>query len=80
MNEISERLEKIISPYVKNQDALKNFSENTQILDELDINSARLVDIVISIEDEFGIEIGDDEADNIQTIGDVIGLIDKKIQ
>lgn len=77
MNEaqITEKVVALITPYVKNLDALKTIGKDTTILSDLGVNSARLVDIVLSFEDEFGIEVDDDSADSIATIGDAVALI-----
>ena len=54
-------------------------TEKTHILNDLKVNSARLVDIIIKCEDTFGIEIDDEDADKIRTIGDAIGIIRAKV-
>ncbi len=51
----------------------------TSILDDLKINSARLVDIVLDFEDVFDIEVDDDDADSVATVGDGVNLILAKI-
>jgi acyl carrier protein len=48
---------------------------DTNILDELKVNSARLVDVVLAFEDEFDIEIPDEDVDSVNTIGDCVRLI-----
>ena len=45
----------------------------THILDELKVNSARLVDVVLAFEDEFDIEIADEDVDSVKTVGDCGG-------
>jgi acyl carrier protein len=77
--EIFDRVVKILTPYVKNQEALKNASLATHILDDLKVNSARLVDVVLEIEDAFNIEIDDDDVDKVETIGNAVDLIEAKI-
>jgi acyl carrier protein len=81
MNEaqITEKVIALITPYVKNQEALKTISKDTSILADLGVNSARLVDIVLAFEDEFDIEVSDDAADSIATIGDAVNLIGKLV-
>ncbi len=69
----------IIDEYVKESGKLENASMNTDIINDLRVNSARLVDIIINCEDTFDIEIDDDDADKIKTIGDAVGVIDEKI-
>jgi acyl carrier protein len=65
----------ILKPYVKDQTLLENATKETHILDDLKVNSARLVDVIIKCEDVFEIEIEDDDADQIRTIGDAVTVI-----
>jgi acyl carrier protein len=51
------------------------FPSERSILKDLQVNSARLVDIVIEIEDKFGIEVKDGDADAIRTVGDAVALV-----
>jgi acyl carrier protein len=51
----------------------------TNILDDLKVNSARLVDVVIAFEDEFDIEIDDEDVDTVNTVGDAVRLISSKL-
>ena len=77
--EIFERIVKILTPFVKNQDALDSVSVDTHILNELKVNSARLVDVVLEFEDAFDIEIADDDADKVETVGSAVTLIQAKV-
>ena len=73
--EAFERVVKILTPHVRNTDALKSVKNETNILDDLKVNSARLVDMVLSFEDEFEIEIPDEDVDGVNTVGDCVKLI-----
>ena len=77
--EIFDRVVKILTPYVKNQEALEGASMATHILDDLKVNSARLVDVVLEFEDAFNIEIDDDDVDTVETVGNAVALIEAKI-
>lgn len=77
--QIFEKVSSLITPFAKNQDGVQNMNEQTKILEDLGVNSARLVDIILAFEDEFDIEVDDDAADEIWTIGDAVKLIDSKI-
>lgn len=68
----------ILSPYAKNKAALAEVGPHTDILRDLQVNSARLVDIILGIEDAFDIEIADEEADEVVTVGDAVNLILRK--
>lgn len=78
-SEVLEGVVKILTPWVKNQDALAAVSMETNILDDLKVNSARLVDVVIAFEDEFDIEIEDEDVDTVNTVGDAVNLIVSKL-
>jgi len=77
-NEIFDQVVKILTPYVKNQEALNGASLTTHILDDLKVNSARLVDVVLEFEDAFNIEIDDDDVDKVETVGNAVELIAAK--
>lgn len=76
---IFEQMLDILKLYTKDTSLLVKASLKTHILDDLKVNSARLVDIIIKCEDTFGITIEDDEADQIRTIGDAVSLVQQKL-
>ncbi len=73
--DVMEKIVTIVKPFVKEPSALTTLGPETSILDDLKVNSARLVDIVLAFEDEFDIEIDDDDADKVKTIGDATRLV-----
>ncbi len=77
--EIFDKVVKILTPFVRNEEALANVSKETDILKDLRVNSSRLVDIVLAFEDEFDIEVADEEADKVQTIGAAVSMIAGKL-
>ena len=54
-------------------------TENLSLKDDLDADSVDLMEFVLTIEDEFGIEISDEEIDNLQSVADVLKTIKEKI-
>ena len=50
-------------------------TENTNFMNDLDADSIDLVEFILQLEDEFGAEIPDDEAEKIKTIGDAVSYI-----
>ena len=54
-------------------------AENLSLKDDLDADSVDLMEFVLTIEDEFGIEISDEEIDQLQSVADVLKAIKEKI-
>ncbi len=49
------------------------------ITDDLGADSLDLVDLVMSLEEAFDIEIDDDQVEQIKTVGDVVKFIEERI-
>lgn len=76
--EVIEKLKEIIEPYVQNKEAFAHVSEETDLLTDLKVNSAHLVDIVLDAEEAFDIEIDDDSAEKMLTVKDAVDIIIEK--
>jgi acyl carrier protein len=76
---IFEEMLNILKTYTKDQTLLDKATLDTHILNDLKVNSARLVDVIIKCEDVFGISVDDDEADKIRTIGDAVRIVKQKL-
>ena len=50
------------------------------IADDLGADSLDVVDLVMSLEEEFNIEIPDEEVENIKTVGDIVKFIEEKTE
>ncbi len=72
-------LKKIVTPYVQDQEALENISEDTDFINDLKINSANLVDVVLDIEDEFNIEIDNESMEKMLSVKVAIKIIETKL-
>lgn len=53
-------------------------TENTVLMSDLGLNSLDLVNLAVSVEDEFDIEIPDRAIKDLKTVGDVIDFIEKQ--
>jgi len=78
-DEVFGKVVEIVSPFAKDKDALASVTEETNILQDLKVNSARLVDVILDFEDEFDIEVEDEDADAVNTVGDAVNLIMTKV-
>ena len=72
-------LKEIITPYAENKAAIETLSESTDFLADLKINSANLVDLVLDIEEKFGIEIDNDSMEKMLTVKATIAVINEKL-
>lgn len=77
--EILSRLKDIVKTYVPEEVEFEELDKNTDFLEDLQINSAHLIDIILDIEDEFDIEISDEEAEEMLTVEKTVGIIESKI-
>lgn len=75
MSDIAERVKKIVIEHL-GVDAEK-VTENASFIDDLGADSLDTVELVMAFEEEFGVEIPDDAADTILTVGDAIKYIEK---
>ena len=46
--------------------------------DDLGADSLDLVDLVMSVEEEFGVKVADEDLENIKTVGDIVNYIDDR--
>ena len=49
----------------------------SDIIEDLEADSLDVVDLVMTIEDEFGLEVPDDQIENFKTVGDIVRYIDE---
>jgi len=77
MDAIENKLIEIIKKYTFDKKVWDNYSADMRIIKDLKINSARIVDIILDMEDEFKIDIDNDVIEKLITISDAIKLIKK---
>ena len=71
---IFEKIKKLIAEQLDvEEDIIK---ETSSIQDDLGADSLDVVDLVMSIEDEFDVEIPEDQVENIKTVGDIVKYIE----
>ena len=51
---------------------------DTNFKDDLGVDSLDLYEIVMKLEDEFDVEIPEDQVENIKTVGDIVKFIEDK--
>lgn len=74
--EISERVKKIVASQLGADES--KVEEDSSFVDDLGADSLDTVELVMALEEEFGAEIPDSEAEKITTVRDAINYIEKK--
>ena len=75
MSDIAERVKKIVVEHL-GVDAEK-VTEKASFIDDLGADSLDTVELVMAFEEEFGVEIPDDAAETILTVGDAVTFLEK---
>jgi acyl carrier protein len=74
-----EKLKAIVKPYIQNQEAFDNLTENTDFINDLQINSANLVDVILDIEEEYSIIIDNQSMERMLDVKSAIEIIETKL-
>ena len=78
-DEAIQKLKEIVKPYVKEADLLENINEDTDFINDLNINSANLVDVVLDVEEVFDIEIDADSMEKMRDVKSALAVIEEKL-
>ncbi len=77
---MSEVLERVTAIVIKHLEcAPEKVTDKASFIDDLGADSLDNVELVMAFEEEFGIEIPDDAAEHIQTVGDAVKFISEKV-
>ena len=77
--ELIAKLKEIVLPYVQDEEAFKNLSEETTFIQDLKINSANLVDVILDVEDVFDIRIENEEMEQMISVKAAMDIITSKL-
>lgn len=71
-------LKEIVTTYLPDDVAIEAVQLDSNFTNELNINSANLVDIVLDVEDAFDIRLENEDMDGMQTMKDALTIISNK--
>ncbi|MFS4483407.1 acyl carrier protein [Hyunsoonleella sp. 2307UL5-6] len=74
------KLKTIIKPYIQDEEAFENLSEETDFVKDLKINSANLVDIILDIEDEFDIRLENEDMEKMLDVKSAMTIVNTKLE
>lgn len=73
--EILEKVKELVGSQLgKSKDEV---TPDSSFIEDLDADSLDLVELIMSMEDEYGLEISDEDAENITTVKDAVAFIAK---
>ena len=72
--DIKNKIKKIVADHLGVDES--KVTEESSFIDDLGADSLDTVELVMAFEEEFGIEIPDDAAENIQSFGDAVKFIE----
>ncbi len=75
MSDIADRVKKIVIEHLGVEP--DKVTENASFIDDLGSDSLDVVELVMAFEEEFGVEIPDDAAETILTVGDAVRFLEK---
>ena len=75
MSDVAERVKKIVVEHLGVEP--EKVTEGANFIDDLGADSLDTVELVMAFEEEFNVEIPDDAAETIQTVGDAIKFLEK---
>ncbi|WP_313779706.1 acyl carrier protein [Flagellimonas onchidii] len=79
MEERYQKLKEIVQTYLPDDVSADSITIQSNFTQELNINSANLVDIVLDVEDAFDIMLENEDMDGMETMEDALKIIDSKI-
>lgn len=74
-----ERLVKVCSAVFEGEIDVSVITPNSNLRDDIGINSIGILYMALAIEEEFGIKFTNDDFVDIATVADVVAIIDKKV-
>ena len=75
MSDVVDRVKKIVVEHLSVE--VGTITDSSSFIDDLGADSLDTVELVMAFEEEFGIEIPDDAAETIQTVGDAVKFIEE---
>ncbi|MDE6732415.1 MAG: acyl carrier protein [Oscillospiraceae bacterium] len=75
--DIFEKVKDLIADQLDVDDK-EGITLDSSITDDLGADSLDVVDLVMALEDEFSVEIPEDQVENIKTVGDIVKYIEDK--
>lgn len=73
--QVFDKVVSALATQTRNREALASVTELTSVQKDLKVNSARIVDVVLELQEAFSIDMTDEEVDRVRTVGDIVDLV-----
>ena len=77
MSEVADKVKKIVVEHLGVEEA--KVTPEASFIDDLGADSLDIVELVMEFEKEFNIDIPDEDAEKLRTVGDAIGYLNQKM-
>lgn len=75
---VASALEEIVRRYAPKNRAALPLTPQTHLTNDAGIDSPRMIDIVLGVEDRFGITVEDDDIQRVKTFGQLVELVSER--
>jgi acyl carrier protein len=75
---VASALEEIVRRYAPKNRAAVPLTPQTRLTDDAGIDSPRMIDIVLGVEDHFGITVEDDDIQRVKTFGQLVAVVSER--
>ncbi len=73
-DEIKNELVPLLKPFM-NKSGVVEVTDSSNLIKDLNIDSADLIDIVLAVEERFSVHVPDSQIDRMKTFGDIVSLV-----
>jgi acyl carrier protein len=77
MHDVADRLKKIVVEHLGVEG--DKVVDSANFMDDLGADSLDAIELTMAFEDEFGVEIPDDQAETLMTVGDAIKFLERAL-
>jgi acyl carrier protein len=71
-------LQEIVSRFAPKRAKPLHLNRGTHLLNEAAIDSPRMIDVILEIEDRFQLTLADEEVQNVRTFGDLVNMVESR--
>lgn len=74
-----KELKEIVKPYIQDEKGFNEMHEGTDFINDLKINSANLIDVILDIEDKYDIIFDNESMDKMLNVKAALEIIEQKV-